>query len=67
MSRKIAGFLMVLGVFIIFEWTNLGFNLGDGRPTSFYVVHGVLIAVNIVLGAVLGLIGWRAFRRARGG
>ncbi|MBB6350609.1 SCO4848 family membrane protein [Nonomuraea muscovyensis] len=66
MSRKIAGFLMMLGVFMIFEWVNLGFNLADGHPTSFYVVHGVLIAVNLVLGAVLGVIGWRAFRRARG-
>ncbi|WP_240197671.1 SCO4848 family membrane protein [Nonomuraea lactucae] len=67
MSRKIAGFLMVLGVFMIFEWVNLGFNLADGRRTSFYVVHGVLIAVNVLIGIVLGLIGWKGLRRARGG
>ncbi|MEV4468758.1 hypothetical protein [Nonomuraea sp. NPDC049504] len=47
---------------MIFEWVNLGFNLADGHPTAFYVVHGVLIAVNIVLGVVLGVIGWRALR-----
>jgi hypothetical protein len=67
MSRKIAGFLIVLGVFMIFEWINLGFNLADGHPTSFYVVHGVLIAVNLVLGIVLGLIGLRSLRRGRAG
>ncbi|MBF8192023.1 hypothetical protein ITP53_41355 [Nonomuraea sp. K274] len=59
MSRKIAGFLIILGVFMIFEWVNLGFNLADGHPTSFYVVHGILIVVNIVLAVVLGIIGWR--------
>ncbi|MEV0591914.1 SCO4848 family membrane protein [Nonomuraea cavernae] len=66
MSRKIAGFLIILGVFMIFEWINLGFNLADGHETGFYVVHGILIVVNVVLGIVLGVIGWRGFRRARG-
>ncbi|MFI7127539.1 SCO4848 family membrane protein [Nonomuraea sp. NPDC050153] len=66
MSRKIAGFLIILGAFMIFEWVNLGFNLADGHPTSFYVVHGILIAVNIVLAVVLGVIGWRGLRGSRG-
>ncbi|SPL95120.1 unnamed protein product [[Actinomadura] parvosata subsp. kistnae] len=65
MSRKIAGFLIVLGAFMIFEWVNLGFNLADGHPTSFYVVHGVLIAVNVVLGVVLAVIGWRGLRASQ--
>ncbi|MEV4092656.1 SCO4848 family membrane protein [Streptosporangium saharense] len=59
MSRKIAGFLIVVAVFMIFEWINLGFNLADGHPTAFYVVHGVLIGVNILLGITLGVIGLR--------
>ncbi|MBB4914135.1 SCO4848 family membrane protein [Streptosporangium saharense] len=59
MSRKIAGFLIVVAVFMIFEWINLGFNLADGHPTAFYVVHGVLIGVNILLGIALGVIGLR--------
>ncbi|WP_407940468.1 SCO4848 family membrane protein [Nonomuraea montanisoli] len=67
MSRKIAGFLILLGIFMIFEWVNLGFNLADGHPTAFYVVHGILIAVNLVLGAVVGVIGWKALRRGRDG
>ena len=62
MSRKIAGFLIILGAFMIFEWINLGFNLADGHPTSFYVVHSVLIGVNLILGAVLMGIGWRGWR-----
>ncbi|MFI6733710.1 SCO4848 family membrane protein [Nonomuraea sp. NPDC050451] len=66
MSRKIAGFLIILGAFMIFEWVNLGFNLADGHPTSFYVVHGILIAVNIILAIVLGIIGWRGLRGSRG-
>ncbi|WP_397334430.1 SCO4848 family membrane protein [Nonomuraea sp. 3-1Str] len=67
MSRKIAGFLILLGIFMIFEWVNLGFNLADGHPTAFYVVHGILIAVNLVLGAVVGVIGWTSLRRGRAG
>lgn len=59
MSPKIAGFLVILGVFMIVEWINLGFNLADGHPTGFYVVHGILIAVNVILGLVLAGIGWR--------
>ncbi|WP_428834584.1 SCO4848 family membrane protein [Nonomuraea maheshkhaliensis] len=66
-SRKLAAFLIILGVFMIFEWVNLGFNLADGHPTAFYVVHGVLIAVNVVLGVVLGIIGWRAVRGSGSG
>jgi hypothetical protein len=64
MSRRIAVFLLGLAAFMIFEWINLGFNLADGHATSFYVVHGILIGVNIVLAVVLGVIGWRAFRRS---
>ncbi|GAA4527976.1 hypothetical protein FR742_43145 [Nonomuraea sp. C10] len=67
MSRKIAGFLIALAAFMIFEWINLGFNLQDGHETGFYVVHGILIAVNIVLAIVLGVIGWRGLRGRRSG
>lgn len=63
-TRRVAGFLMTLAAFMVFEWINLGFNLADGHPTAFYVVHGVLIAVNLVLAGVLGVIGLRAWRGA---
>jgi len=51
---------------MILEWINLGFNLQDGHETSFYVVHGVLIAVNVVLGVVLGVLGVRGLLASRG-
>jgi hypothetical protein len=67
MSRKMAGFLIGLAAFMIFEWISLGFNLADGHPTAFYVVHGILIAVNIVLAIVLGVIGLRGLaKRSKG-
>ncbi|MEO3799002.1 hypothetical protein [Nonomuraea sp. B1E8] len=66
MSRKLAGFLIILGVFMIFEWVNLGFNLADGHPTSFYVVHGILVVVNVVLAVILAVIGWRGLRAGSG-
>ncbi|GII53178.1 hypothetical protein Pth03_15670 [Planotetraspora thailandica] len=56
---------MALAAFMIFEWVDLGFNLQDGHETSFYVVHGVLIAVNIILALVLGTVGVRAWKRGR--
>ncbi|MDF5751311.1 hypothetical protein [Spongiactinospora sp. TRM90649] len=65
MSRRIAVFLLVVAAFMIFEWINLGFNLAEGHETSFYVVHGILAGVNILIALALGLIGWRALRRAR--
>ena len=54
---------------MIFEWLMLAKNLGSGppRPTAFYVVHGILVGVNIVLAIVLGAIGWRAWSSSRRG
>ncbi|WP_225878589.1 SCO4848 family membrane protein [Spongiactinospora rosea] len=63
MSRRIAAFLLVVAAFMIFEWINLGFNLADGHAAAFYVVHGILIGVNILIALALGVIGWRALRR----
>lgn len=64
MSRKIAGFLIALAAFMIFEWISLGFNLADDHETAFYVVHSILIGVNLILAVVLLVIGWRGLRRA---
>jgi len=66
-TRRTAAFLIGLAAFMIIEWINLGFNLQDGHATSFYVVHGILIVVNVILGAVLGVVGLRAWRAAKGG
>ena len=66
-SRRASGFVLGLAVFMIVEWLMLAKNLGSGpaRPTAFYVVHGILAAVNIVLAVVLGVIGWRAWSSSR--
>src|SRR5690606_18515705 len=65
MTRRVAGFLVALGAFMVVEWTNLAFNLTDGHPTSFYVIHGILIAVNIVLGLALTTVGVRGWTSGR--
>ncbi|MCT9928728.1 hypothetical protein N5079_00695 [Planotetraspora sp. A-T 1434] len=65
MTRRVSGFLLALAAFMIFEWISLGFNLQDGHETGFYVVHGILIAVNLILALVLGGIGVRAWIRGR--
>lgn len=64
MTRRASAFLLALAAFMIIEWINLGFNLADGHATAFYVVHGVLIVVNVALAVVLGAIGLRAWRNA---
>jgi hypothetical protein len=37
----------------------------EDRPRSYFVAHGVLIVVNVVIGAVLGTWGVRALRASR--
>ena len=37
----------------------------EDRPTSYFVAHGVLIVVNILIAAVLGSWGLRALRASR--
>jgi uncharacterized membrane protein YjdF len=66
-SRRASGFVLGLAAFMVFEWLMLAKNLGSGPPrsTAFYVVHGILICVNVACAAVLGVIGWRAWRAAR--
>lgn len=64
LPRFISAFLLGLAVFMAAEWLMLARNLSPGHPRSFYVVHGVLIAVNLVLAVALGAIGWRGWRGA---
>ncbi|GAA4893277.1 SCO4848 family membrane protein [Stackebrandtia albiflava] len=65
LSKPAALFLAGLAVFMVFEWTMLAFNLAEGHPTAFYVVHGVLIGGNIVLAVVVAAIVWRAWAAER--
>jgi hypothetical protein len=65
MSRRVSLFLYALAAFMAVEWTMLAFNLGEGRPTSFYVIHGILIGVNILLAVILVVVTVRSRRAAR--
>jgi hypothetical protein len=65
MSRGVSIFLYALAAFMVVQWTMLAFNLGEGHPTSFYVIHGALIGVNILLAVILALVTLRS-RRAVG-
>ena len=37
----------------------------DNGPTSFFLVHAVLVTVSIVAGVSIGVIGWRSVRGLR--
>ena len=63
-SRGAARFLVAFGVWSWVIWLTFAKNIAKdhGRATSFYVVHGVLIAVSLAFGTAVGVIGWRALR-----
>lgn len=63
LSRTSAVFFLAVAAFMVFEWIMLGFNLADGHPTAFYVVHGILIAFNLVLALCIAVVVLRAWRR----
>ena len=37
----------------------------QGRPTGYYVAHTVLIIVNLLIAALLGTWGYRAYKASR--
>lgn len=38
----------------------------EDRSTGYFVAHGALIVVNLVIAVVLGALGWRAWRATGG-
>jgi hypothetical protein len=64
-SRRAARTLVVVALFNALIWLDFARRIAgdEGRETSFYVVHAVLIATSLVLAAIVGVIGWRALRR----
>ncbi|MTD59233.1 SCO4848 family membrane protein [Amycolatopsis pithecellobii] len=73
MSRRVALFLLIFGVWSWVIWITFVKNLWasdqswapDGSATAFFVVHLVLAIVSFALGTVIGVIGWRGLRAAR--
>ena len=72
-ERKHAVLLLAVAAWNLFSYATFAKNLaqahasGEDRPSGYYVAHIGLIVVNVVIAAVLGRLGWRAWRTtARG-
>jgi hypothetical protein len=73
LSRKWSAFLIAVGVWTWFIWPRFALaiwnddrSFSGGSPTSFLVVHALLIVASLAIGTaagVLGVRGWRASRR----
>ncbi|MER7274404.1 hypothetical protein ABT369_08115 [Dactylosporangium sp. NPDC000244] len=75
LSRRWSVFLVLVGVwtwviwprFLVAIWQDDRAWDTAGHPTAFFTVHAVLIAVSLIIGTavgVLGVRGWRASRRS---
>ncbi|GAA3303971.1 MULTISPECIES: SCO4848 family membrane protein [Dactylosporangium] len=74
LSRRWSAFLVLVGVWSWVIWPRFLLAIwkddrawAGGRPTAFFWVHAVLIAVSLCIGtavAVLGVRGWRKAPRS---
>ncbi|MFF5079708.1 SCO4848 family membrane protein [Actinoplanes sp. CA-054009] len=71
-SRRWAVFLTAVGVWTWVIWPRFGLaiwqddrSFADGRPTSFLIVHAVLIVTSLAVGTAVGVLGIRAWRTSR--
>jgi len=66
-QRKHAAILMGVAMWNVVTWGTFVRNLSqtEGRPTGYYVAHTVLIVVNFGIAAVLGTMGYRAWKADR--
>lgn len=68
LERKHALVLLAVAVWNVLTYarfTKALVQTEEERPTSYFVAHGVLIVVNMLIAAVLGRWGLRALRAAR--
>lgn len=68
LERKHAIVLLAVAVWNVLtyaQFTRALVQTEEDRPTAYYVAHGVLIVVNMLIAAVLGTWGLRALRTAR--
>lgn len=65
-TRKFAGFLLLVAVWNVVTYVNFVRNLlnTEGRPFGYYAAHFLLVVVNLAIAIVLGRVGWRAWRRS---
>jgi hypothetical protein len=71
-TRRWAAFLMAVGVWTWVIWPRFGLaiyrddrSFADGSATAFLWVHALLIGASLAIGTVVGVLGVRAWRRAR--
>jgi hypothetical protein len=68
LERKHALVLVAIAVWNVLTYarfTKALVQTEEDRPTGYYVAHGVLIVVNMLIAVVLGRWGFRALRGAR--
>jgi hypothetical protein len=71
MTRRVSTFLLAVGVWTWLIWPNFLKNIWkdersfDDGPTSFLLVHLVLVVTSLVIGTAIGAIGWRGWRATR--
>jgi uncharacterized membrane protein len=66
-ERKHAALLIGVAAWNVVTWVTFAKNLSEaeGRPTGYYVAHTGLIVVNLAIAAVLGSLGYRAWKADR--
>ena len=70
MTRRVSLFLLAVAAWTWLIWPNFLKNIWkddrafDDGPTSFLLVHLVLVVVSLAIGTAVGVIGWRGLRRA---
>lgn len=69
LEKKHGALLLVVGVWNIVIWSQFAKNLAktardpeQERPAPYYVAHAVLIVVDVVIGGLLGALGFKALR-----
>lgn len=68
LERKHAVLFLAISAWNVFSYATFTKNLiaaherGEDRPTGYWVAHTVLIVVNLVIAAVLGRLGVKAWR-----
>ncbi|ACU75939.1 conserved hypothetical protein [Catenulispora acidiphila DSM 44928] len=71
LGRVASWFLVAFGVWSVIIWPRFMEAIWDDKrswddgPTSFFLVHAVLVAVSMVAGVSIGVIGWRSVRGLR--
>jgi len=70
LSRRWAGFLILVGIWTWVIWPRFAIAIWDdprawsrGAPTSFLWIHAALIAVSLAIGTVVGALGIKGIRR----